>query len=362
MAYETEVKVRFAADTESFNRLKEMISGAGEGAGGGGGGGGSQGRSPTTARGALTALVRGNEVNTQLLGTIAGGMIIVAAFFEAVGPFLKIVVKLLSALILIVLLPLLKPALSTLINYFPVLVSIAQFISVLLENAINFIKLIVDTMLLIFDTLVFLGRAITNPLWAIEHWQEFSTNLQSRANAIMSDANRLFEDYGKIIESAKSIWEAYAEAEKQVQEDIAETNDLTGELVSEAKKNNQTQSEILACVLPLKNPRNFMGFFSPANANYSSITHGPSYAPPPGTTASDFLARSDGTVLKFSEQDNIIGVKDLGKLGGGMVYAPTFNIKTDVDENRIRKIIKEDRREANTRYRARTSQAATVFA
>ena len=99
-------------------------------AGGGGAGGGGAGATAGGAGGILGAL----GVIAGLLVVISVAMTLVSAFFDAVGPIIKVVMKMFSAIILILLMPFLKRGLPILFGILQWMVKMAKGVSELTDS------------------------------------------------------------------------------------------------------------------------------------------------------------------------------------------------------------------------------------
>ena len=96
--------------------------------------GGAEG---TGAAGGLAGIAGGIASAVGLLGVIAIAMMLIGAFFEAVGPFIKVVMKLFAAFFLIALLPALKLLMTNLPLIWTVLKVIAKGIAFVLQAIID---------------------------------------------------------------------------------------------------------------------------------------------------------------------------------------------------------------------------------
>jgi len=109
-----------------FAEGKGITGGAGGGEGGGIGGavGGIAGGGMMAALGLITAL----------LVIITVGITLISAFFDAVGPIIKVVMKMFSAMILILLMPFLKRGLPILFGILQWMVKMAKGVSELTDS------------------------------------------------------------------------------------------------------------------------------------------------------------------------------------------------------------------------------------
>ena len=75
----------------------------------------------------------------------------------------------------------------------------------------------------------------------------------------------------------------------------------------------------------------------------------------------DFISRAGGEITSFSPDDTIIGVKDINKLGGGgMTYAPVYNVQAGVDGSLLEKIFREHDDNFRREFLGRSSYVTNI--
>jgi len=133
-------------------------------------------------------LLKGIASMAGLMGIMTGGILIISAFFEAVGPFLKVFVKVLSAFILIILAPILR--------------ALAPHIRSIIQIMLGFGKWLAGGMQKLVDVFIGLAEYFSEkPGQAIASAGVLTLGLIFAAGAVSSGLSWLIDATGKLITS-----------------------------------------------------------------------------------------------------------------------------------------------------------------
>ena len=352
----------------------------------------------------------------KLLGVIAVAMIFIQAFFEAVGPFIKVVMKLFAAFFLIALLPALKILMKSLPLIWGVLKVVAQGIASVLQAVIDIIGSAIgdiasgnvdwtQVLLFIFAPVPmimakFIGPMIISLGKQLLDW--LATALPSFIDSAISVIKGMIDFIGSAV-FGKDIWNTIKECINQLVTYIFNKNGVwstimgaitwisdfifnkdkgvwpqiqttLGWLVSNIFSMNLWQPLIdslnvvvsalqkaASAVGQISSGGNYLGKiasaitgFSPIGAIYNMVTKGGPFG--------DFIARPGGGIQSFSPDDTIIGVKNPGKLNGGStIINNTYNINGNVDKAQLKQMMSDMAREQGRQLRTKTSYVSGFY-
>ncbi len=410
-----ELRVKIIPD---LSQLKADLSKLGVISGGGGGAGGDIAGATTGGGRAGVGKGIGGASALGFLGKILNGILkivpgiaLIAAFFDAVGPIMKILFKTLSAVILILLTPFLKLFIPLLRAGIPAL--------------INFSKLIAERVQKLFDA--FKLPEAFQKLAEGDIKGFFETVFSGLAPGIKTWIDLILDDFafifGFLPEPFKDVFDKIIVAARFVNDKlfgdsgwflkfvvgIAEVVDILFgggglwlKIISGLLNVKDNLLPVFNSIVDalsdfLGKIRALLGFFgigggsgggsgggggggggavggSPQNSrflagNFSRV-RGLGTSPDfldlvrdvTGGSFGDFISRPGQSPVSFSPGDTIIGTKNPGALGGGgMTVNQTININADVDVGSLRRKIEEANREMIAEWKRQGSFVGRTF-
>ncbi len=377
----------------------ENIGQAAAGVGGGGG-----------MMGAITTMV-------GLLTVISISMILISAFFDAVGPIIKVVMKMFSAIILILLMPFLKRGLPLLFGMLTWLIKIAKGLSGFADKLLSRFEDLIGRALtgdpmaiieLLFGPVgmlsIFIFKKLTEFLASVD-WNAVVASVIPLINAAFETVAALIdglgiavfgeEIWGKIKEgiafiqqlfSPEGIWNSIKGAIEYIGTEIfgeGVWEDIKTELAKVGAMLDTTWGDIIDSLESIgEKLKPIVEFWENIIAPKSSTDGGdfPTKiktfstsildslgidVPTPGDNddgdeALDFISRPGMGIQKFSPSDTIIGTK--GGMSGGINITNNLNVSAGVDKAEFRKILTELNRQQARELRTRTSYFGGAYA
>ncbi len=380
-----------------FAEGKGITGGAGGGEGGGIGGavGGIAGGGMMAALGLIAAL----------LVVIAVGMTLISAFFDAVGPIIKVVMKMISAMILILLMPFLKRGLPVLFDILKWMISGTKAISGFIDNFMTYIEKLLGKAMggdigAIFELLVgplgmlviFLGKELVKFLAAVD-WKAI-------VDAVIPMLQNAFEIIKGLINTlgvtvfGEGIWNDIKAAidfiatsvfGEGIWNDIKNAITGTGGVIDKFVAIRDAFGDFLTNLINLYNtmfaqfglyiehPQTGVSYSSsisrtpfPGGGSGGGIPEGYRRIPGGGLETiaerdarmsdqmSDFISRPGMGAQSFSPDDTIIGTKNPGALGGANITNNLY-VSAGVDKKEFRKLLTEFGRQQGRELRTRTS-------
>ncbi len=377
--------------TKILSGMKFIEGGGITGGAGGGAAGGIAGGGMMAALGTIAAL----------LVIIVAAMAIISAFFDAVGPIIKVVMKMLSAVILILLMPFLKRGLPVLFGILKWIIEMSKGISTFVDEFLTYMEGVFEKVkggdLLALVEFI-LGPAGMLGIFLLKKLAEFLASvdwdaviraiipLVQASFAILMDminvlgATVFGGDLWKQIKDAidfiatqvfgEGIWNEIKNlvtGSDGVVDKFIAIRDALGEFL--AGLINVFNTLFGPFGLSIAHPQTGAGSGSAS----ISITDVPGGIPGTGETrgprgetiaerdarvagyiaggiADDFISR-DGKIQKFNSGDTIIGTKT----PGGVNITNNLNVSAGVDKNEFRKILDEFNRQQAREMRSRTS-------
>ncbi len=343
-----------------------------------------------------------------LLTVISVSMMLISAFFDAVGPIIKVVVKMISAMILILLMPFLKRGLPVLFGILKWMIQMAKGISTFADQFMTYMEKLFGRVLagdpmaiveLILGPIGMLGIFLAKKLvefLAVIDWQGIIDSiipLLESAFTILGEAINAFgtavfgeETWGKIQAAIRFIqtvlapgglWENikgvidYIGTEvfgegvwENIKNTIAEVNNL---IINEWANIIQTLKDVGAVLSPIASmfqsikPSVGVGLgvaktMGLGTGLVTGIGHaiGSAFGFGGGGMVGDFISRPGMALQSFSPSDTIIGTKTPGAIGGVNI-TNNLNVSAGVDKSEFRKLLTEFSRQQGRELRNRTS-------
>ena len=271
----------------------------------------------------------------SLVGMLAGisvAVLLISGFFEAVGPFLKVLVKIIGAFFLILLAPLIRA---------------------LAPNLRGMIKVLMD-----------FGKWLAGGLtWLIGAIGEF---LKDPIGGLMKLGGWLLDLIGKAVKWGLAWFMKPLEVVDKALKDLKYyfTDQKTGGL-DQSKVAGFSLGMASGAVLPGSGGA-VMNFFRMLDLTWKLLT----YKPPTSTFsggggggfAGDFISRPGMGVQKFSPDDTVIGTKGGMGASGGITINNTFNVDASVDKTQLMDIFNKFSRQQARDIRMKTSYAGGFYA
>jgi len=364
-----ELKVKIIPD---ISELKSKLSDIGVISGGG-----SLGKSGSAAGGVASKLLTGILL---VLAKILAPLLILGAFYEAVGPIMKVLFKTLSAIILILLTPFLRLFLPLLRTGIPALIDFAKQTAESIQKFLDafnlpkaFKKLSEGDVFGFFQE-IFIGLipGITHILASMP-WVDIVTGIIDFLRVI--DWKSILDIIIEFVQ--KDILGNLPEPIKKALSDLVEAIDTGKRFLFGVGGEGGVWQKLIGAVLDAKVAliNVFNTIISALSGVATSIfnlpliggiikglvgggggglgpTGGLIGAGPTGSGAfgsvarvglNDFISRPGQAPVSFNPNDTIIGTK--GGLGGGTTINNTFNISPDVDSGSLRRAIEAASRE-----------------
>jgi len=267
---------------------------------------------------------------------ISGAMLIVGGFFEAVGPFLKVLVKVIGAFFLI----LLAPVFRALAPYMPALIkTFMNFGRWLSGGLVQLMKWIGD---FIKDPLGSLKK-LHNWFWSLiaDAVQWGVKNLPNLIAVALEAILKIGGDIGGgIVTDVKTTFKNLLLDSFML--GFRGTNDFLGNPVD--AETMKVYEEVSKNLLRKLDKLLLGGFFTGSG------------------TAGDFISRPGMGIQSFSPNDTIVGMKDLGGLGGGGVnITNNFKIDASVDKTEMKRILSQFSRDQAREVRNKVSYVGGLY-
>ncbi len=356
----------------------------------GGVGGGAEG-----AAGAGGGMMGALGLIAGLLAVIVVVVTIISAFFDAVGPIIKVVMKMLSAVILILLMPFLKRGLPVLFGILKWMITAAKGISSFVDEILTYFENIFGRMVA-GDPMAFLELLI-GPIGMLlihagKKLIEFLANVDW-----VAVVNKIIPILEEAFNFAKNILKGFVVSVfgEDAWNEIEKALDFISDIWDDFK--NSIGPSTLALLDKFTAIKDAFGefltgfinwfntLFPGLNIAHPQVTSGEwtsrkfTILPPPVDTTGmsdaeawqarfdaanpdwistsvqkDFISRPGGGLIPFSSDDTIIGTKTPGALGG-INITNNLSVSAGVDKNEFRKLLSDFSRQQARDLRNRTS-------
>ena len=375
-----------------------------EGKGITGGTSGGEGVAGAAGAGAGGGVMAALGTIAALLVVISVAMTLISAFFDAVGPIIKVVMKMISAMILILLMPFLKRGLPVLFGILKWMIQMSKGIADFVDSFLTYIEKLLGKAAggdigAIFELLVgplgmliiFLGKELVKFLAGID-WNAVVKAVIPMLISAFEIIKGLINKLGKTI-FGEEIW-----GQIKTAIDFIATKVFGEGLWNDIKKTISGSGGVLDKFIAIRDAfgtflTNFINWYNtlfvpwgvnplahPQTGGGGSSTIGRTSIPGGGsgrvidpytgkdvsdqyTTGAgggitrrqdDFISRPGTGIIPFSSSDTLIGTKNPGSLGGTTINT-TLNVSSGVDKKEFKRLLTEFGRQQARELRTRTS-------